>query len=283
VSTRDVYGRPPRRIARPAPRAPDAAVSRRSLLRLDRRRAELDYADLTARVRAAWQREGHGPLLRQLEPAAAAVTQLLALEPDERFLDVGAGDGNLALAAAGAGAAVSACDIAPRMVEAGRSRTAAHSIDWSAGDVQELPYPDASFDAVASTFGADLAPNAARAASELVRVVRPGGRIALASWIPRGLPGRLDELSSRWGIETVVRRRLEGLLNGLQLRTRTLPLSFPSADAAFAALTRSLPLDDDRLAELRPGFERLLASCNNQPPGVQIDARYLIVLGARPD
>jgi hypothetical protein len=83
-------------------------------------------------------------------------------------------------------------------------------------------------------------------------------------------------------VEAVVRRRLERLLEQLEVRTRTLTLSFPSADHAFAALARAHPLDDDQLARLRPTFDRLLASCNNRPPGVQIDARYLVAIGVRP-
>jgi SAM-dependent methyltransferase len=303
MSTRDVYGRAPRRLA-PAP-PPEAEeppregpISRRSLLRLGkppRPPAAPDYEALTERERIAWGREGHEQLLRQLEPAAGVVADLALTDLTESALDVGAGDGNLALAAAARGVAVSACDLAPEMVERGRVRTAGQPIEWTVADVQRLPYPDASFDAVLSTFGACLAPAAARAAGELVRVARPGGRVALAGWVPRGLPGRMDELvdtvqprprgaprPSGWGVEAVVRRRLERLLEGVVVRTRTLTLSFPSADAAFTALARAHPLDNDQRARLRPAFDRVLASCNNLPPSVQIDARYLVAIGVRP-
>ena len=81
---------------------------------------------------------------------------------------------------------------------------------------------------------------------------------------------------------TVVRRRLGPLLDDLQLRTRTLPLRFDSADAAFEALLRTQPLDRDAHREaLRPGFERLLSSCNGAAPAVELDARYLAVVGRR--
>jgi SAM-dependent methyltransferase len=154
---------------------------------------------------------------------------------------------------------------------------------WHELDLHELPYPDASFDAVVSAFGAALAPRPRRMARELVRVVRPGGVVAIAAWVPKGLPGRLDELLERpegvrppsdWGRQEVMRERLAPLLEELELRTRTVQLRFADAEAFFDAL--SAP------AHVRPALDRLLASCNNSIAGVEIDARYLIGLGRRP-
>jgi SAM-dependent methyltransferase len=276
----DVYERSPAR-AQPG-------ISRRSLLRLGwtpRARADIDYDGVTARVRAGWDAGGHEPLLRALEPVAEVACELAAVGPGERVLDVGAGDGNVAAAALARGAAVDACDLAPAMVELGRARVPAAR--WRVADAQALPYPDATFDAVISTFGAALAPRARLTARELVRVARPGGIVVLAAWVPKGLPGRLDELielpdgvrpPADWGVRDVVTRRLEPLLEGLELRTRTVQLSFPGADAFFAALARPLGLGDDA----RPAFDRLLASCNNLPDSVEVDARYLLTTGRRP-
>jgi SAM-dependent methyltransferase len=295
VSPRDVYGRPP-----PSRHREESGISRRALLRLrlsGRARRDIDYDAVTDRVRAGWDRGGDEPLLRQLEPAAELLADLALAGPRKRVLDAGAGDGNAALAAARRGAEVEACDLAPRMVERGRARclAAGLSVSWRVADVQALPYPDGSYNAVLSSFGASLAPRPMDAARELVRVTRPGGMVAIASWISGWLPGGLDELiepfaplpdgvprPDRWGVETVARRRLEPLLEQLQLRTRTLRLSFDSTDAAFAALLRPHPLDDDQLAELRPDFDSLLSSCNNRPPEVEIDARYLVAVGRRP-
>jgi SAM-dependent methyltransferase len=246
-------------------------------------------------VGEGWNRDGHEPLLRQLEPAAELLADLTLVAPGKRVLDVGAADGNAALAAARRGASVEACDLAPRMVERGRARCSAvgQRIGWRIADARALPYPDASFDVVLSSFGATLAPEPARAAEELARVARPGSLVAIATWIPRGLPGRLDELvephaplpdgvprPDRWGVEAVMRQRLGPLLERLQLRTRTLPLRFDSADAAFEALVLPYPLDVAGREALRPDFEALLASCNNRPPAVEIDARYLVAVGA---
>lgn len=292
VQGRDTYGKPP---PKGAAGTGDPAISRRSLLRLrltGHARRDIDYGAVTERVRAAWDRHGHEPLLRQLEPAAGLLADLALVAPGKRVLDAAAGDGNVALAATQRGAEVDACDLAPRMVEHGKARCPAAF--WCVADVQELPYDDGEFDAVISSFGAHLAPSPGAAAGELVRVARPGGFVALAVWIPRGLPGRMDELvepfaplppgvplPDRWGVEEVVRRRLGPLLEDLQLRVRTLPLRFDSPGAAFEALTRPHPLDEHDREALRPRFERLLSSCNNRPPTVEIDARYLVVVGRR--
>jgi SAM-dependent methyltransferase len=299
VSSRDTYGRPPPRAKR-GDTASGGAISRRSLFRLrlsGAARRDIEYDEVTRRTRAGWDRDGHEPLLRQLDPAAELLCDLALVAPGKRVLDAGAGDGNVALAAARRGAEVDACDIAPRMVARGRARCAAEgvAVSWREGDVQALPYPDAGFDAVISSFGAYLAPRPAAAAHELVRVTRPGGVFALSAWIPRGLPGRLDELlepfvplpegvarPDGWGVQDVARRRLGPILEGLQLRTRTLPLRFASAREAFDALTLPHPLDPEQREALWPSFERLLASCNNRPPAVEIDARYLVAVGRRP-
>lgn len=292
VSGRDVYGKPPGR----PPRA-RTGISRRSLfgLRLTASaRRDIDWDGLTDRVRVGWERDGHEALLRALEPVAGVVAELAGTGPGTRVLDVGAGDGNLALAVAGRGPTVEACDLAPAMVERGRERCAGHQIAWRVADAQELPYPDGRFDAVLSTFGASEAPNAALAASELVRVARPGAIVAIAAWVPRGLPGRVDELvepyaplpdgvqpPSDWGRQAVARARLEPLLDELQLLTRTVPLRFPSPEAFFDALLRPLPLGPHDRDAVRPELERVLASCNNRPPEVEVGARYLIALGRR--
>lgn len=289
MSDDDLYAPPPRPPA-------GAGVSRRGLLRLPRSpaaRADVDYAGAAERVLAGWERGGHEALLRELEPVGGVLAQLAEVEAGMEVLDVGAGDGNVALACLERGARVAACDIAPAMAERGRARC--HRARWQVADAQALPYPDARFDAVLSSFGAVLAPRARRTARELVRVARPGGVVALSAWVPRGLPGRLDELVEAlaplpsgvrspavWGREKVARKRLDDLLEDLELRLRSVTLSFPDADAAFEALVRPTPLDEAGRDALRPDFDRLLASCNDSQTGVVISARYLAALGRRP-
>jgi 2-polyprenyl-3-methyl-5-hydroxy-6-metoxy-1,4-benzoquinol methylase len=136
------------------PHRPQSGVSRRALLGLQFARpdqAPVDYDSVTARVRAGWEAAPSGPLLRALEPVAPALAGLVGVMAGERVLDVGAGDGNVALACLERRAEVEACDIAEAMVERGRARTGP-AVAWRRADVQELPYPDGSFDVVLSAF-----------------------------------------------------------------------------------------------------------------------------------
>lgn len=272
-----------------------SGVSRRSLLRLPAPagRTEIDYAGAGDRVLAGWQRAGHEPLLRAIEPVASVLAEAAEVGPGASVLDAGAGDGNVALACLDLGAEVAACDVAPAMVERGRARC--HRARWRVADVQDLPYPDGRFDAVLSSFGAVLAPRARRTARELARVVRPGGVVAIAAWAPRGLPGALDALvedlaprpdgvraPTDWGRQKVARKRLGDLLEGLELRSEEVVLRFADAEEAFEALVRPTPLDEAERETLRPDVDRLLAAGNDRPPAVELRASYLIALGRRP-
>ena len=118
------------------------------------------------------------------------------LRAGERVLDVAAGNGNATLAAARHFARVTSTDYVPALLERGRHRSEAEGLDvtFEVADAEALPYPCASFDVVVSTFGVMFAPDHAQAASELLRVCRPGGRIGLASWTPGGFLGSLFQV-----------------------------------------------------------------------------------------
>src|SRR6478672_11112154 len=138
--------------------------------------------------------------------------------PDERVLDVASGSGNAALAASRRFGEAVGVDYVPELLANGRERAAAEGLDveFVEGDAQELPFEDAKFDVVLSTFGAMFAPDQAKTAAELLRVCRPGGRIGMANWTPDGLvffpliakhaplPPGIDP-PSLWGTEERVR------------------------------------------------------------------------------
>lgn len=112
--------------------------------------------------------------------------------PGDRVLDVAAGSGNPAIAAAQAGARVTALDLAPSLLEIGRrrARDAGVDVDFVEGDAEALPFEDERFDVAVSVVGVQFAPRHELAARELARTVRPGGRIVLCSWTPRGFIGQ---------------------------------------------------------------------------------------------
>jgi len=291
LSPHDAYRPAPKPAARDV-----GGLSRRALLGLSRTKLGHGYVDLgrvTEKLAAAWDGEARTALLRAIEPVAEVVADLAGVSTGTRVLDVGAGDGNVALACAARGARVDACDLSAPMVRRGHARTG-EAVAWRQADVQSLPYPDAAFDVVVSAFGAVQAPGAGCTARELARVCRAGGRVVLTAWVPRGLPGRLPELveavdplpegvtsPAAWGHADRAAARLAPHLEKLELRTCVVSLHFDSADACFEALVPTT-LDEVQRSALRPAFERLLASANNRPPAVELDARYLLVSGWRP-
>src|SRR5687767_12487864 len=128
-----------------------------------------------------------------LLPLGPRLVEACGIGPGMRVLDVAAGTGNASLPAAERGASVTASDLTPELLEAGRRRAQAAGLEleWVVGDAERLPFEDASFDVVISAIGAMFAPHHQDAADELVRVCRPGGTIGLLSWTPEGMIGSL--------------------------------------------------------------------------------------------
>jgi ubiquinone/menaquinone biosynthesis C-methylase UbiE len=174
------------------------------------------------------------------ELASACVT------PGAKILDVGAGSGNFALAAARMGAVVTASDVTAHMVQLGRERSLAEGLDitWLEADAESLPFTEA-FDVVASVFGAMFAPRPELVAAEMFRAARPGGVVAMANYGSGGYLGRLSDLIATyatappsalpspflWGEPDEVRRRLRGLASALMVEPRTLTFRFTSLEA----------------------------------------------------
>jgi SAM-dependent methyltransferase len=128
-----------------------------------------------------------------LLPLGPRLVAASGIHAGQRVLDVAAGTGNASLPAALAGAAVTASDLTPELLEAGRVRAEAAGLelDWVEADAEHLPFEDGSFDVVISAIGVMFAPHHQVAADELVRVCRPGGTIGLLSWTPQGMIGDL--------------------------------------------------------------------------------------------
>lgn len=153
----------------------------------------IDFAAVKQRQQAMWASGDFAVIGTTLQLAGESLCEAADLEAGSRVLDVACGNGNAALAAARRFCRVTGLDYVPELLERARERAHAErsAIEFVEGDAENLPFADASFDAVVSTYGVMFAPDQARAASELTRVVRPGGKIALANWTPEGFIGGL--------------------------------------------------------------------------------------------
>jgi ubiquinone/menaquinone biosynthesis C-methylase UbiE len=145
------------------------------------------------RQQAMWASGDFAVIGTTLQIVGELLCEAVDLQAGERVLDVAAGNGNATLAAARRFAAVTSTDYVPALLERGRRRAEAEGFDvaFKVADAEDLPYPDASFNVVLSTFGVMFAPDHHQAASEMMRVCRKGGRIGLASWTPSGFLGQL--------------------------------------------------------------------------------------------
>ncbi|MGF6276064.1 ubiquinone/menaquinone biosynthesis C-methylase UbiE [Massilia sp. UYP11] len=180
-----------------------------------------DLAAIKQRQQATWASGDFAVVGVTLQIVGELLAEAVDVRAGERVIDVAAGNGNATLAAARRFARVTSTDYVPALLEKGRARAAAEglAVDFREADAEALPFPDASFDVALSTFGVMFAPDQARAAAEIRRVVRPGGRIGMANWTPEGFIGQLFKVVGKhvsppvglaspllWGNEDYVRQ-----------------------------------------------------------------------------
>ena len=156
-------------------------------------RGAIDFEALKKRQQAAWSAGDYALIGTTLQIVGEELCEALDIRSGQKVLDVAAGNGNVSLAAARRWCDVVATDYVPALLERARERAAAEHLpmEFQEADAEALPFPDASFDAVVSTFGVMFTPDQERAAAELVRVCKGGGKIGLANWTPEGFIGQL--------------------------------------------------------------------------------------------
>jgi SAM-dependent methyltransferase len=233
-------------------------------------------------------------------PASDALVEMAGVGPGDRVLDVAAGNGNTALAAARRGVVVTAVDVTPAQIERGRKRADAErlEVEWLEADAEELPFSDASFDCVLSTFGVTFAPYGERAAPEMFRVVRSGGVVGATRWADEGYFARFDALEAEFVPErrdVLLGRLTEEQAAGrfaphstsIEVRREMLPMRFASIEQFWS---ESLERDPDLLwlrAQLTPAewerwsveFRRLVADANSADDGsLRVELPYLLVV-----
>ena len=160
---------------------------------LDASTATPNFAAIKQRQQATWSSGDYAVVGTTLQIIGETLAEAVDIKAGERVLDVAAGNGNVTLAAARRFANVTSTDYVPALLDKGRERAQAEGLNvrFLEADVENLPFTDASFDVVVSTLGSMFAPDHVRTAREMMRVLRSGGRIGLASWTPQGFIGRL--------------------------------------------------------------------------------------------
>jgi ubiquinone/menaquinone biosynthesis C-methylase UbiE len=160
----------------------------------------VDLDDLKSRQQGAWSSGDYALIGSTLQIVGEHLCEALDLRAGQRVLDVAAGNGNVSLAAARRWCEVTATDYVPALLERARARAQANGLAmaFQEADAERLPFEDARFDVVTSSFGVMFTPDQERAASELVRVCRPHGKIGLANWTPQGFIGALFKAIGRY-------------------------------------------------------------------------------------
>jgi ubiquinone/menaquinone biosynthesis C-methylase UbiE len=267
--------------------------------------------ELKAKHRALWASGDYPAVAAELIPALGPELVLASgMRDGDRVLDVAAGSGNAAIPAAAAGAIVTASDLTPELLDAGRRAAVDRGVDleWVEADAEELPFADNSFDIVMSSVGVMFAPHHQAAADELVRVVRPGGMIALINWTPQGLIGQLFATmkpyapppppgaspAPLWGDEDHVRKLFGDRVSNLTARRKTVHIDHCPTPREFReywkrnygptiATYRFNEGQPDRVAELDRDFLTLLTDWNQatDPGRTAYDAEYLLVTATK--
>ena len=251
-------------------------------------------------VARVWSVGSYERIAARLGPVQDQLTELLAPRAGEDVLDAATGTGEVAIRAARTGARVTAIDISEPMLE--KARRSADElgvpVQFDLGDVEYLPYDDASFDVVASNFGLVFAPDHANVAAELARVTRPGGRLGFSAWKPDPKLGELyrrftdEPLEGReayeWGREDHVEDMLAEDF-ALEFEDGTLSIEAESGEEVWKLFSESAPpvvslvakLGEGRREEFHRAFVELYEGYRTDEGGIRAPRRYLIVLGRR--
>jgi SAM-dependent methyltransferase len=261
------------------------------------------FEELKQRHAAMWGSAPFEQIAGTLVDMHRAIVDAVAAKPGERWLDVGCGTGELACMAAGTGAEVTGADLAPVLIETAKRQAAERGakVTFEVGDVEALRFDDASFDIVTSSVGAIFAPNHRTVASELARVCKPGGRLALTAWTSGG---EVDEffriigsyappppegagVAASWG-EPGYAESLLGDAFDLTVTPDDTPWTAKSGDALWAEMSTAFGPIKTLLANLPP--ERAEAFSGDmlaffrreeQENGVTMPRPYILIRGVR--
>jgi SAM-dependent methyltransferase len=266
-------------------------------------------AQVKERHRAMWASGDYPSMVETfLLPLGSRLADACDLGPGLRVLDVAAGTGNASIPAARTGAAVTASDLVPELLEVGRRRAEPEGVqlDWVTADAENLPFGDESFEVVISAIGVMFAPRHQVAADELVRVCRPGGTIGLLSWTPEGMLGHLFKTMGPfapppppgaqppplWGSEEHLRGLFGGRINwrtlerdALEITAFEQPRDYGEHFKARYGPTIAARANADRNGQAAEFDAALDAFCDEwnigTPERARFEKEYLLAIGTR--
>jgi len=266
----------------------------------DRPRPDLEA--IKTRQQATWASGDYGLIGVRLQIVGESLCEAVDLHATDKVLDVAAGNGNASLAAARHFADVTSTDYVPELLEQARRRAEADRlpITFQVADAEALPFEDETFDVVLSTFGVMFAPNQERVASELLRVVKPGGKIGLANWTPTGFVGRLFDVMSahvpppaglrspmEWGSEPRLVELFGPQAADLRTKRRTYTFRYRSAEHWIDVFRAYYGPTHKAFAALDPAGQRALhaslleflgRSSHGYGAGLSIPSEYLEIV-----
>jgi ubiquinone/menaquinone biosynthesis C-methylase UbiE len=264
--------------------------------------APTDLNALKTRQQSAWASGDYAVIGTTLQIVGEQLAEACDLRWDERVLDVAAGNGNATLAAARRGTSVTSTDYVSSLLDRAAERADAErlNVSFQVADVEALPFKDASYDAVLSTFGVMFAPDHAKSASEMARVCRPGGRIGLANWTPASMVGQMFKVLGKhlppppgiappglWGTESHIRTLFAESAAKIIIKERVFNFRYRSA-AHFVEVFRTwygpvhkafAALPPDKAVLLERELVDLLDRLNKGGPGsLLVPSEYLEIV-----
>jgi SAM-dependent methyltransferase len=264
-----------------------------------------DFAAIKQRQQQTWATGDYARVGSTLVVMAEQLLEAMDLRPGQRVLDVATGNGNAALAAGRRFSEVIGIDYVPALLEQARQRAAAEGLEvaFAEGDAEDIPFPDASFDVVMSTLGSMFSPDQEKAASELLRVVRPGGKIGLANWTPDGFIGQMFRVTSQyitpppglkppalWGTEERLRELFGGGIASIRTERRFFAFRYRSFDhwlaffrTYYGPVNKAFQaLDSERQEAYTADLRALAARLNLADDGTMVvPSAYLEVVAVR--
>ena len=272
---------------------------------MDSTKMTTEMETLKNRLRATWIAGDFGEIAQTYSAGVPDFINEIGIKAGDKVLDVACGTGNQSVPVARSGADVTGIDIAPNLIDQAKANAekAGLKIKFEVGDAENLPYEEASFDAVITMFGAMFAPRPEIIASELTRVTRPGGVIAMGNWTPEGFIGQMFKLTGKhvpppagmpspilWGTDDAVRERFLDKVSDLKLIRRNIDFVAPFGPAEmvehfrkyYGPTQKAFEAAGENAPALRKDLEDHWTANNKATDGTTlVSSEYMIVKATR--